>query len=115
MKMTMYNQAIQGSKTLGIATAQLQGQAYPDAPKEPPGLISITADNISGRAGRLHDIAFRVQRIADRIYGGQPEAVVAAQTNALRAADADRLHQSFDSLDAALERLESQLARVEQL
>lgn len=107
--MTSYNAQIRTSQYVS------QPQDVPAAPHG--GLVSITAEIVSGRAGRVHAIADRVSALANRIYGHRPQPVSAdgGTKDVGRQADADRLHQSIEFLDAGLARLEDELQRVEQL
>lgn len=106
----MTNQAILGRRTNAVPTPT----AYPEAPSCPPGLVAITAENVAGRAERLHELVNRVQRVADRIYGLQPQGIDEAKAQDITG-DADRLYVATENLDAAIERLHLQVGRVESL
>lgn len=100
---------------LGTGAAKFDERKIAYVEPNPAGLVAITAENVYGRASRLHEIATRLARVADRIYGAQPETSDKAQTAPSRDADADKLHFAMELLDGALERSEAALARVEKL
>lgn len=102
----------------GFGVARLGGVNLPPsnstAPVAAPTLVADTATDLLGRASHLHGLIDRICRVTDRVFGCEPVAGAAGDKPLEPYCDVARLQQAKICLDAAIERLESQVRRVEQ-
>ena len=86
-------------------------------PKLPPQstLVANTCQSLDARAAHLHSLIDRLHSTADRVFGSEPTAAQQDEKGQPYHCDASRISESLRFLDAAVERLERVLPRLEQI